>query len=63
MASKIPNVCEFGGITKMTAKELATMLSGLEVGNEITSDEAWQAADAGLVVVLGYSDEGMVLGT
>ena len=44
----------------MTAKELAEMLSGREVGNEITSDEAWQAADAGLVVVLGYSDDGMV---
>lgn len=45
----------------MTAKELAAMLSGREVGHEITSTEAWQAADAGLVVVFGYSDDNMEL--
>ena len=41
----------------MTAKELAAMLSGREVGNEITDAETQQAADAGLVVVYGYSDD------
>lgn len=41
----------------MTAKELATMLNGREVGNEITRREAQWAADAGLVVVYGYSDD------
>ncbi len=41
----------------MTAKELAEMLSGREYGMEITEDEARRAADAGLVVVYGYSDD------
>ena len=43
----------------MTAKELAAMLSGREVGNEITVAEAVQAGDDGLVVVFGYSDDNM----
>lgn len=41
----------------MTAKELSEMLSGREYGTEITNDEERQAADAGLVVVYGYSDD------
>ncbi len=41
----------------MTAKELAEMLSGRKYGMEITKDEAQRAADAGLVVVYGYSDD------
>ena len=41
----------------MTAKELSEMLSGREYGMEITKDEERQAADAGLVVVYGYSDD------
>lgn len=43
----------------MTAKELANMLSGREYGLEITELEEQQAADAGLVVVYGYSDDNM----
>ena len=41
----------------MTAKELATALTGRKVGMEITSEEARAAKDAGLVVVYGYSDD------
>lgn len=41
----------------MTAKELAVMLNGRESGNVITSQEEKWAADAGLVVVCGYSDD------
>lgn len=41
----------------MTAKELATALTGRKVGMEITSVEFDRAADAGLVVVFGYSDD------
>ena len=41
----------------MTAKELAEMLTGREYGMEITRGEAQRAADAGLVVVYGYSDD------
>lgn len=43
----------------MTAKELAAMLSGREVGHEITVTEKRLAADAGLVVLFGCSDDGM----
>lgn len=43
----------------MTMKEFAEMLSGREVGMEITVDEERQAEDAGLVVVYGYSDDNM----
>ena len=41
----------------MTAKELAEMLSGREVGNEISGPEAKWIKDIGLVVVYGYSDD------
>jgi hypothetical protein len=41
----------------MTAKELATILNGREYGEEITVAEASWAADNGLVVVYGYSDD------
>ncbi len=41
----------------MTAKELAEMLSGREVGNETTPREERIAKDSGLVVVYGYSDD------
>lgn len=45
----------------MTAKELAEMLDRREVGAEITRDEARRAADAGLVVVHGFSDDNVEL--
>lgn len=41
----------------MTAKELAALIAGREVGKEITIEEARRAAEAGLVVVYGYSDD------
>lgn len=41
----------------MTMKEFAEMLSGREYGTEITKDEERQAADAGLLVLYGYSDD------
>ena len=41
----------------MTAKELAEMLSGREVGMEITPGETQDAKNAGLVVVYGCSDD------
>lgn len=41
----------------MTMKEFAEMLSGCEYGMEITKDEERQAADAGLLVLYGYSDD------
>ena len=43
----------------MTAKKLAEMISGRKIGNEITRDEERMAADAGLAVVFGYSDDMM----
>lgn len=43
----------------MNAKELASLLNGREIMKEITADEEKQAADAGLVVVFGYSDDNM----
>lgn len=45
----------------MTAKEFSEMLSGREYGMEITKDEERQAANAGLVVVYGYSDDNVEL--
>lgn len=41
----------------MTMKEFAKLLSGREYGMEITKDEEQQAANAGLVVAYGYSDD------
>ena len=41
----------------MTAKELAEILSGREVGEEIIWGEERDIKDAGLVVVYGYSDD------
>ena len=43
----------------MTTKELASLLNGREITKEITAAEERQAADAGLVVVFGYSDDNM----
>lgn len=43
----------------MTAKELASLLNGREFMGEITPAAERQAADAGLVVVFGYSDDNM----
>ncbi len=45
----------------MTAKEFSEMLSDREYGMEIAKDEERQAADAGLVVVYGYSDDNVEL--
>lgn len=45
----------------MTMKEFAEMLSGREYGMEITKDEERQAADAGLLVLYGYSDDNVEL--
>ncbi len=41
----------------MTAKELAEMLSGREVGEEVEWGEERDIKDAGLVAVYGYSDD------
>lgn len=41
----------------MTPKELAAILTGREIGSEITEAECWQAIDDGLVVVFGASDD------
>lgn len=43
----------------MTAKELAEKLNGRLVSEEISSEEAKEAKEAGLVVVYGYSDDNM----
>ena len=45
----------------MTAKELAEILSGREVGEEIIWGEERDIKDAGLVVVYGYSDDNVEL--
>ncbi len=45
----------------MTMKEFAKMLSGREYGMELIKDEKRQAADAGLVVAYGYSDDNVEL--
>lgn len=41
----------------MTAKELAEMLTGREVGSEIGGPVVDRAKESGLVVVYGYSDD------
>jgi hypothetical protein len=41
----------------MTKKELANLLNGRRYGEEITKAESEQAAQAGLVVVFGASDD------
>lgn len=43
----------------MNAKELASLLNGREIMEEVTTDEERQAAESGLVVVFGYSDDNM----
>lgn len=45
----------------MTPQELAQRLNGREYGKEITKEEVALAKASGLVVVLGYSDDGMEL--
>lgn len=45
----------------MTAKELAVILNGREIGGEIFPGEERDAKAAGLVVVYGYSDDTMDL--
>ncbi len=43
----------------MTTKEqLAERLNGREIGKEITKEEQQEAAQSGLVVVFGYSNDG-----
>lgn len=44
-----------------TAKELAAMLTGREYLNEILAEEERIAKNSGLVVVFGYSDDGVEL--
>lgn len=41
----------------MTMREFAEMLSGREYGMEITKNEERQAADNGLLLLYGYSDD------
>jgi hypothetical protein len=41
----------------MTKEELAAMLDGREMGNEISNEEAALARASGLVVAFGYSDD------
>lgn len=45
----------------MTAKELAALLDGNQYDKEITKEQEKQAAESGLVVVFGYSDDNVVL--
>ena len=45
----------------LTAKTLAAILNGRQYGSEITDEEQRAAADAGLVVVFGYSDDNVEL--
>lgn len=41
----------------MTKEELAALLNGRQMGDEITSEEAKLAREAGLVVTFGHSDD------
>lgn len=41
----------------MTKEELAALLNGRQMGDEITDDEEKKAERAGLAVVFGYSDD------
>ena len=43
----------------MTTKELAELLNGREYGDEMTRGEEFEARKSGLVVVFGYSDDGV----
>ena len=45
----------------MTSKELASQLDGNKYGSEITKEQESLAADNGLVVVFGYSDDAVEL--
>lgn len=45
----------------MTSKELAVLLDGNQYDNEITKEQEAIAADNGLVVAFGYSDDNVVL--
>lgn len=45
----------------MTSKELAAQLDGKQYDNEITKEQEALAADNGLVVVFGYSDDVVIL--
>ena len=45
----------------MTSKELAALLDGNQYDNEITKEQEAIAADNGLVVAVGYSDDNVVL--
>lgn len=45
----------------LTATAFAAMLDGRQYGSEITKEEERVAADAGLVVVFGYSDDNVEL--
>lgn len=45
----------------MTAKELAAILDGREIGGEIFPEEKQKAKADGLVVVYGYSDDNVEL--
>jgi len=45
----------------MTPKELAALLDGNQYDNEITKEQEATAADNGLVVAFGYSDDNVVL--
>lgn len=42
---------------KLTKEEMARLLTGREIGNEITPSEEATAQESGLVVVFGYSDD------
>ena len=48
-------------IKERTMKEFAEMLSDRSIGEEICKDEKRRAADLGLVVVYGYSDDNVEL--
>lgn len=44
----------------MTKEKLAYLLNGREYGLEISSEEEKEAEESGLIVIFGYSDDGVV---
>jgi len=48
------------GVQVLTKEQLAEMLNGRVQGHELTPEECEVAKENGLVVVYGYSDDGMV---
>lgn len=45
----------------MSPRELAGRLSGRQIGSEMTKEDRQEAKESGIVVVYGYSDDGMAI--